>query len=218
MIDVAEFQDRSIEKSQRVASINRSFKEGQDALDISESLKAIEKPILVDFNNVLFNNRSPYVPNPEAGTFLHELQSIGDVIIATTSRDWDGVQGLLQRAGMWSDNIVLMTASNYESTRLNEELLNEFLQKRDLPVIGKRFYDISPGGKPLSPLFDKSFDIPLLDDDSVAEHPFPGLLGVKIRPFFATEEEGAFRGDQERGKSLSEAVEIVRNHYSTISK
>ncbi len=228
MVGDTESRGASLEKTQRAARLNEAFREGREAWEVLDDLRALEKPILVDFNNVLASNAIPFIPNPQGKPFLDVLRSVGDIVIATTARNWDLVHQHLVENGMWNDEIILMTPHNWgflgssdqaigESKVAKENLLvsyRETLKKRGIEV-SEDDLDVVATMKPLPPLFNKSFDIPLVDDSGMATlHPFPGILGINTKPFIDEEKE-KYR-DVSQGVSLPEAAEQVRNYYSSI--
>ncbi len=215
-----------VEKLQRANKLNDAFRKGRQAWEVLEDLQAIKKPILVDFNNVLANNNMPLIPNPEGKQFLSALRNIGDVIIATTARGWDPVHDFLQNSGMWSDEIILMVSPNWkflsneaygETKSAKDRLMTAF--ERNLSNRGIEFdtfyHRSSPVKKPLSPLFDKPFDIPLIDDSAMATlKPYPGILGIHVQPFMDDIEREYMISDS--GIPLPKAVEKVQEHYSPV--
>lgn len=97
--------------------LNTAFREGRRAseLEVRKQLQQLEFPILVDFNNVLVNNKQPIIPNPDAPAFLEQLSKIGDVVVITTASSWERVWQILEEAGM-TRQVILMVSGNYQNS------------------------------------------------------------------------------------------------------
>ncbi len=101
------------------------------------------------------------------------------------------------------------------SQTYTDKIVEEYLQL--IQNIGKQFnkndfLDAVPARKRIAPLFAKPFDIPIVDDSRYATENNPGMLGIRVKPF---DPKGVL-GKRTSGYSLSEALQIVRNHYSRI--
>ncbi len=64
--------------------------------------------------------------------------------------------------------------------------------------------------KNVSPAFNKPYDIPIIDDNSINTDDVPGMFGILVQSFY-----GGKYHETERF-TLSEAVAQVRLHYSSI--
>lgn len=218
------------EKIQIAVGLNEAFRQGKEAWQVLGDLQALKKPILVDFNNVLAGNRFPLTPNPDGKSVLNSLTQIGDVVIATTAESWEDVYAFLKNEDMWREDIVLMTNQTYrflydqwasDQAKFAREALvgqlRETLAQRGIKV-PEGFEQVSPAEKPLSLLFNKPFDIPLIDDSALAtvRRPFPGIMGVHVEKFMDESEKQTLGNITNGGMSLTDAVEKVRDYYTSL--
>lgn len=215
------------ELEQAVRHINRTFKRGGEAHEVIEDIRKLPRPIAVDFNNVIANNNSPLALNPDASAFLQGLRQIGNVVIVTSASGWEAVQGFLQEHGLWSKDMVLMTAPTYEfisqwqeENPKAKELRKEFLVMAQ--QLGWQYEEDdlvqAPAGKAVAPIFGKPFEVPIIDDSSFATRHNPGMLGINVQAWETNEEMQRMYERSNQGKpTLAEAVELVRNHYSGIT-
>lgn len=209
-----------------IRHVNRTFERGGEAHEVIDDLRMLPRPIAVDFNNVIANNTSPLALNPDARVFLQDLRKIGNVVIVTSASGWKAVQGFLQKHGLWSSDMVLMTGPTYEflsqwqetnpkAKKLREEFLSMTQQ------MGWKYGEDdliqAPAGKVVAPIFGKSFEVPIIDDSMFATRHNPGMLGINVQAWETNEEIQRMYATSNQGKpSLAEAVEIVRKHYATI--
>jgi hypothetical protein len=112
---------QDLEYLRLISDLNEKLSNGERLSNLSDKLSQIDKPILVDFNNVLANNEPPIVINPEAQGFLQELQKIGTVVIVTTAESHSGVKKIIDDAGIITDNIVIIVTPNYKKDTSNYE-------------------------------------------------------------------------------------------------
>lgn len=205
--------------------INSAFRRGNDAYDVVDELRMLPRPIAVDFNNVIADSHSRLL-NPEAPAFLRALKEIGNVVIVTAAADWKYIHDFLVKHGLWTDNMVLMTSNTYEilhdsPTPKQIAVLAEYttqLKKRGITLELETLIQ-SPSAKRIAPLFCKSFDLPIIDDSSIATESNPGMLGITVQYWTDnTAEEGLYLGKaNKKRRPLQDAVEIVRNHYGSIA-
>src|SRR6266404_4336615 len=178
------------------SNINEKFKNGGEAWEVLLDIRKFPKPIVVDFNNVIANNREPFIVNPEARSFIDKLSEIGNIFIATIGGDWNFVHEFLNEHELWKPGMVIMVAQNFDFLTYNEnhmpwlsekatELRKEFTEKSK--DIGRDFekyaLEGARGSKRIAPIFDKTFDIPILDDAENATRENPGMLGICVKAF-----------------------------------
>lgn len=207
--------------------LNRYFREGGIALNVLDQLRKFPRPIMVDFNNVIANNESPLQLNPDAPKFLEDLREIGSVIIITHASYWTGLQGFMVANGIWHPGMVLMTWPTYEFlgnrdeyTDENRKLREDFNQMAS-QAFGKEFdefeLEAAASGKKVAMLFNKPWEIPIIDDTLTPTTNNPGMRGVQVQCW----EPNPTKSTVARNKSLPslpEATKTVRDHYSRISQ
>lgn len=185
--------------------LNNVFKKG-DLLDQhKEILHNIDKPILVDFNNVLVNNCSELKPNPHAKEFIAELEQLGQVIVVTTASNWDLVHSELVKFDLWTDKMILITKKNFYIDYFQDDLDTADyygINQKDLALLKQRVTSSAPAHKRIGEIFNKEFDIPLIDDTGMATEDNPHIHGIHVEPWF-TEKEYPFE-EYEYTKSLIE--------------
>lgn len=202
--------------------LNQMFEKGTPAYECLPDVRAIERPILVDFNNVLANNQSKIVPNPYANDFLEKLRRHGDIIIVTSASSYKSVVDILKKGDLWSDDYVLMTRSSWEfmddygqGKPESHELVREFEQYRNSvgkPIDVRGFNIENDYGKRVAPIFKKPFDVPLIDNDSYYTTGNPGIFGITVDSW----EPSQHLMIAYREATLIEAVEQVGKHYNSI--
>jgi hypothetical protein len=154
-----------------VSLLNKSFENGASCCDFVEEISQFQKPIIVDFNNVLVNNCYPLVLNPDAPQFLKQIQSVGNVFIVTTAMDWTGVKTVMENFNIWNSEMILLTYPNYQElvayqTPKSQDILKRYLSinKERMERYTREDFLGSPAEKRISPIFMKQFDVPLIDD------------------------------------------------------
>lgn len=207
--------------------VNSELSKGKSAYRVLSLIRAFPQPIVVDFNNVIANNTDPLRLNPDAPEFLEELRKIGTVFIVTAAGSWTAVQEFLAENEVWSPVTVLLTKSNYrfmEEPEGHQEhhersiLIEDFLKRAK-----KLGWNLNEGDlverKRVAPIFGKSFLVPIIDDFYHTTHNNPGTLGIQVNYWEPnlTEDGRKWLDEQNRGTAtLKEAVEMVRNHYSSL--
>lgn len=206
--------------------LNGHFKTDSPAYSVVEQIKAFPRPIAVDFNNVLVDSNGKLV-NPEAPDFLFSLREMGNVFIVTAASNWGSIYQRLKDNQLWFDDTVLLCLNNWNflvyydpdnqyglSTKLEtSQLIDQYLSviQNTMPSIKyPDFVHRAAAHKPVAPLFGKNFLVPLIDDSSWSTQSNPGILGIKVKYFEPNPKISHNNG----GCELSEAVEIVRKHYS----
>lgn len=185
-----------------------------------------------------------YIAAPGAVEAMRELREIGSVVIVTGNNDmWEVRQKGLEEIGLWQPGVVMIDAYNFNpgvtvrkygrsvtkrrkplkaydimsSKRSN--VIDVHYQKKGMssefdPLVERRLQ-----WKNMAPVFDKPYDIPIIDDDMWNTDNTPGMLGLLVPTF----EEMVSVGDvsvprysNEKGRvTLNEAVKRVKEHYSS---
>ena len=96
------------EKIALASELNEHLRSGTGIAELSDLLRQVVRPILVDFNNVLVDNTSKYVPNMKALAPFAELQKIGTVVVLTAAGPWSAVHRALCRSGFWTSYVILI--------------------------------------------------------------------------------------------------------------
>ena len=228
---------RDAEKLEKaIENINKVFRDGKEAYEVIYYLRMLPRPIVVDFNNVIANNIPPFALNPYAINFLKDLRDIGNVVIVTSAIGWKWIQGFLKKHGLWSNDMVLMTAANYkflcrDNDRYHDGFLSQSPEEEKGEVEAERLREEFLGlgwsceegdlvkditGKVVAPIFGKIFEIPIIDDNHFATEGNPGMFGIHVKAWGKTEEEKLEISHREReGEySLTEALGIVRSYYT----
>lgn len=209
---------------EEVAYLNMKFKNGASAHEVLDQIRRFERPIAVDFNNVLADNLEPLEMNPDAPAFIEELRKIGNIFIVTSATDWNSVQEFLEKNGLWYPDMVLMTYQNYEFTTREQasnldgiKIREEFADHAQANNMGIAIDDLNSflSGKRVAPIFMKPFLIPLVDDSSINTEFNPGMLGIRVKNFSPKHGRLTERSNADR-LSLSEAAEIIRAYYSSL--
>lgn len=225
----------SPEKITLANELNEAFRNGKAMSEMTNLLQKLEKPILVDFNDVLANNSRPIVGNPEALAPFQKLKKIGTPVIITTAKGWAGIKQILEEYAFWSDDVVLITRENYSDDLEWSEFSSEENKKirRDFEVIAEEngFFDkprmdgITPGSnyiwsgatadKRVAPFFMKTFLIPLLDDFHGASVGNLGILPITVTPW---DYDKLQRGQEPstHGTAFSDAVDQVEAYYAAM--
>lgn len=218
---------KKIELERSVIRINSTFEKGGTAIDVLDDIRKFPRPIAVDFNYVIANNRIPLLLNPEAPAFLRELRQIGNVFIATAAQDSDrdNIREFLLEQDLWTNDIVLMTRHAYKFITDREvgSIKAEYLRKRFFARakrLGWQYSEDDLNGtlatKVISPLFAKPFDVPLIDDFLSETKNNPGMLGIYVQAW-GRAETGISDSAYEERHTLAEAVNLVRNHYDSLA-
>lgn len=207
-------------------SINEHLKRGGNILEIVDKLQSIPKPIVVDFNNVLANNRYPLTVNPAAKEFIDKLSSIGNVIIATTASGWDIVHDFLENNGLWKEEMILINGGSLENATVPTSSLDPIITElvtKQIDLIKKagkevqiRDFHSAVAGKKISHLFGKSFEIPIIDDNYRAVNDNPEMFGIWVELWDPETPNKEDYEDQKR-YSLGEAAKIVEDYYKQIT-
>lgn len=201
--------------------------------EILQLMRTLPRPIVVDFNGVLFDNEEPLTPNPEASAALARLREMGTVVIATGARDWEGISTLLKTHQLWHDDMVLMCVDNYgymheqggvrvepETTELARKTFDEYItlaKERGIDY-SRADFEWPPAYKRLAPVFQRSFPIPIIDDWAVATNDNPGMNGILVREFIDLTKEGGYEADDEIDLTLTDTAERVWNYYSLLQQ
>lgn len=169
--------------------LNSQFQKGISASNLLSDIQKMPWPIVVDFNNVIANNRTPWRMNPEAPDFLRDLRKLGNVFIVTATTSWDAVHNFLEKNGLWTPDIVVMTAINYS------------------PASDPNPY------KRIAHFFDKFGAVPIIDNDPEITKDNPGMLGILVKEW-EPEDVWSDWHNQDQGRlSLPKAVEVVGDHF-----
>lgn len=169
--------------------LNRQFEQGRSALEVIDKLRLLSKPVLIDFNNVLVNNKKPLVVNPEASVFMDTVNLIGDPVVVTTATDWKGISETLRQFGLWSEKMILMSGNVWELMASPEDdpgvegLIRDYFRDTSRELVDRYLHNSPLAQKRIAPLFGKKFDIPLIDDAHIATVNNPGILGLRVRYF-----------------------------------
>lgn len=214
--------------------LNKYFREDIPAYEVLEDMKKFPRPILIDFNNVIANNRWPLKLNPDASIFLDTLREMGNIFIVTSASGWRQVQGFMVEQGIWHPDMVLMTAPTYEFISSWQERNPEGIKLRQkyLEITKNLRRDcieedlfMPPGYKRIAPMFCKPWEIPFIDNDVEVTHKNPGIFGILVKEWVSEEEKKVwdnsdmkwFDEKNEKKFTLAEAVNQVRKHYSKIA-
>lgn len=215
---------------QRAASLNDAFRSGLPAYDadVLSAIRSLHRPIVVDFNGILADSSEPLIVNPQAMDFLSRIRKVGDVVIVTTSSGWDGIQSFLDQNGLWTDDLILMVKENwrftqeyagedeedneYDVTYLRDEFV-EYRKKIGRPVDAEGFdRNNALGAKHVAPIFNKPFDIPIIDDWNGATQDNPGMFGVLVKEF------GSHGIEVYEEDVLSNSAKTVEEYYAGINE
>lgn len=190
-----------------------------------DTMRKFERPIAVDFNNVIANNGDPLQLNPDAPRFLDHLKGLGDVFIVTSAEGWYEVQQFFLDNNLWDPQMVLMTAETYcpvrtiHGTNFRRDtigIVDEYLGQNSLNP-DQRYLFRQKGF--IAPYFSKRWDIPLIDDSrfNVGRGNI-GIRGILVKPWFAESDDPmSLYGNDERDSdrvNLDQAVSIVRSHFT----
>ncbi len=210
--------------SEEAAFLNSEFRKGTHASYFVDRIRKFPRPIVVDFNNVLANNKTPLQVNPDARKFLRSLRKLGNIFIITTARRWDAIHEFLEKNKLWKPDTVLMTAGTWSFITQHEEdspatktLREEYLEGvKDLGwnITVEELVD-PPAAKRVAPIFNKPWEVPIIDDMTMATTNNPGMLGINVKAWEPNPDEGLQRSNENK-HSLEEAVKIVRCHFSEI--
>ncbi len=162
--------------------LNTAFKKEELIDQYKKTLQSIDKPILVDFNNVLVNDDYELEPNPYAKEFITELEKVGQVIVITKAENWDFVNKKLVEFGLWTNKMVLITKENFYIDNLDRSRYE--ISQEDFVLLEQRVKNTAPEHKRVGETFGKDFDIPLIDDNVMATNNNPGIYGIHIEPWF----------------------------------
>lgn len=215
---------KDVDLTKEVKLLNSEFRKNTPAYEVLDTIRKFPRPILVDFNDVLTNNKEPLQLNPDAPEFLQHLEELGNVFILTTAPDWEGIQQFMEESGIWTPNIVLMNAPSWFFITQQKENLPEgkTLRTEYLETVRHLGWDIaeedlidSRTSKRVAPIFNKPWKIPIIDDASLATENNPGILGIQVKVWGADLPTWLQENSQDK-HSLTKAVEIVRQHYSKL--
>jgi len=221
-IDSLTNKEFNVEKESK--NLNEVFKNRTPAYEVLDKIRKYPKPIVLDFNNVLANNSTPLEVNPHARNLLDSLSDVGNVFIVTTARSWEAVHKFLEENKLWKKDIVLMTMPNWDfMTQSNEDspkgksLRKEYIEK--VNNLGKSVDEkdlIAPSGlKRIAPLFNKSWEIPIIDDATYACIDNPGMHGILVKSF-DPENNPRYEKQYQIQRTFEEAIEEVKEIYRTI--
>lgn len=214
--------------------LNESFKNGLDIIDTTELLRKIEKPILIDFNNVLVNNSQPSIPNPSAIQPFNELEKIGNVVVLTTAGNWEKTHERLNEFHFWSNKTILIAAPNYvdvidsgkKMSPEHKKLISQFQsiakennffgQQGIIDSESEIFWKGAGVNKQVAFAFMKPHLIPLIDDFPQATNNNPGIYGIQVIPWYSPGEFGYGREKPKNSIKLSDAVKKVKKFYSNL--
>lgn len=215
-----------------VDNLNKHFREGRPAYEVLEDIRRFPRPIAVDFNNVIANNRLPLRLNPESPASLAELRKLGNVFIVTSAESWRGLQGFMVEHGIWSSDIVLMPSPSYEfiSQWQEYDLNGKKLRQEYAQLSCEQGWNctdedlcLPPGYKCVAPLFNKSWKIPFIDNAPEPTLCNPGVFGIQVKEWISEEE---LRKDDwyarhvtrinKNKPTLLEAVDQVRQYLASL--
>lgn len=212
--------------------LNDKFRTGASVLDELNLVQGLERPIAIDFNNVLVNSDGS-IANPEAVIRLPKLLNVGTVFIVTNAQTWERVHNRLKEYNLWNDRMILMVNGNwnvmtrYDSTYRNSDY-RVFTLHSDLRVKGllekyineqkglgrnlttRNFVGGAPVAKRIAPIFGKRYLVPLLDDSNYTRDN-PGMLSIIVVKVFESD-PGLYYDNG--GVTFGEAVDIVHKHYN----
>jgi len=227
------------EKIALAAELNEQLRSGTGIAELSDLLRKVVRPILVDFNNVLVDNTSKYVPNMKALAPFAELQKIGTVVVLTAAGPWSAVHRALCRSGFWTSYVILITAKNFE--RYSDpvvyhydphfqKLIPEYIELArrhklfKVPIGSDPTYESLFRGNVADKIVGIEFmqpdPIPLIDDYGGATRDNPGIFGVPVTPWYPAEQLRRHPSLAEKGKiiTLADAVVTVRQYYQSLQE
>lgn len=213
--------------------LNQHFCDNKTAYAVLDDLSKFPRPIGVDFNNVIANNKIPLKLNPDAPLFLEQLKEVGNIFIVTSADNWEAIYSFCTKHKIWSPETVLMTFKSYSfvseiSERNTEgaELRQKYFELVEdcdwFPKEDIEKEQLSYCYKFIAPLFNKNWRIPLIDNASGYLNHNPGVFPVLVKEWIPEEEitETWYKEDFEEFNlnkpGLLEAVEIVRQYYASI--
>lgn len=212
-----------------VESINKAFRTGKPAWEIKDPIREFPRPITVDFNNVIANNKgSPLLLNPDTPRFIEELRQIGNVFIVTTASSWDAVHEFFTENNIWSEDLILMVMPNWaflttdrfgwEDDPVAKTAEAEFLElARSLDWVIEGESVLRPSGfKRVAPIFGKKFLVPIIDNRHEVTTNNPGMLGVPVKEWEPRTDKSMLQYLERYNTNrltLHEAAEVVRKHY-----
>ncbi len=192
--------------------LNKQFRQGASAWDLVADIRAFPRPILVDVEStlVVLNTPGQYqAANLNARKVVQELRSIGNIFFVSNHPDFQTLEEELEANGLLYPDTILMARDNWSP----QDNSGNYLPKAEGAIeeyvfsrygIGAREDFLKPL-KRVAPLFRKHFDVPLIDDMVEFTDDNPGILGLRVKPIDRKEE----------GLDLMEAVEKIRQFYST---
>lgn len=227
---MAEAENLTQEKRAVVEFLNAKFKEGTRADEVLDQLRRLKRPVLIDFNNVIADNERVLTLNPQAPEALSKLHASTDIIIVTTAENWEYVHTFLVENKLWTDDLILMVPNNYRfmsqhaldgginmsgqaedqsAIKLITEYI-EFRKNNGMNIEPEMFRGMNVSRKQLAPLFQKPYDIPIIDDGYDAVKDNPGMLGVPVRSFDPK------RGRPYQDHTLKDAIDQTLEYYIAI--
>lgn len=181
------------ELNEVISKINLACSQGETVENLADLFRQIPVPICVDWNNVIANNETLLRLNPAAVKLLAELRKLGTVIIVTTASDYNVLVDFFKTHKIFSEDMIFLVKPNYKPlasyfeidsggdyekiTQLRQEFLQTHPGYKESDLYGSSFE------KKLGPLFNKTWDVPIIDDARKATLDNPGMFGVHVMPW-----------------------------------
>ncbi len=198
----------SIEQTALIREINEAMASERNIWEgeITDKLRQINNPVIVDFNNVLATNQQPLKPNPAAASFIEKVSTVGTVIVLTTAKHAgrSDIQQIISQLTVNPEKVILITSENYFTDSPNDELIasrNQTIQnffntpigqeslsathtygsKTKEEILADEIATMPPAYKRVGPIFSNGKTaVPIIDDTWDAVENNPGLKGFYV--------------------------------------
>lgn len=205
-----------------ISKINLACSQGETVEHLADLFRQIPVPICVDWNNVIANNESLLRLNPGAVKLLAELKKLGTVIIVTTASDYEVLVDFFKVHNIFSEDMIFLAKPNYKplATYFQIDSEGDYEKIRQLRL---EFLQTHPGfqesdlygssfEKKLGPLFNKPWDVPIIDDARKATMGNPGMFGVHVMPWTEQGYDQMEKRLSDGELTLELALEKVKTH------
>lgn len=212
------------ERFQLIAEgLNCSFERGGFAFDYLDYIRELPYPIIMDVEGTLISHRSlkGSAVKPEAQDALRTLASAGSIFFVSKCRYRDWLNRELMQHGLFQTGAVLMAEENWVINSSGKQTsaypeIEKFARRLGMLTETALLYYMVQN-KRLAPLFMRTYDVPLIDDDNHVTRENLGLRVYRVDHLIYDPEKQKPLVESNKGViSLTEAAADIERYYQDI--
>jgi len=223
-----------------INAVNKELSTGKSIYEIPGALRFIAKPIIVDIDGTVIHllsmarelGRPPESPIDGASEFLNHLATIGTIVFATASKNWESNKERLIQGGLWDEYRVLLTVESYypvyETAWYNKDAISRIQNCSHMAdLLIEEYYQLNSEQsrvdmdnmamrKHLAPLFMKPYLIPFVEDANHLNN--PGILGFYANEYYLHYGRHPYEPDEfdKLNLNYAEMLYCIKAYYEII--